>query len=50
MTDSPLVSIVIPAYNCEKFIVETLNSLFQQDYEHIEIIVDALKAAIRSIT
>lgn len=33
------VSIVIPAYNCEHFIVETLQSAQQQTYRDIEIIV-----------
>ena len=35
----PLVSILIPAYNAERFIAETLDSAFAQDYEEIEVIV-----------
>ena len=35
----PLISICIPAYNCEKYIRETLNCLCAQTYHHIEIIV-----------
>lgn len=35
----PLVSIVIPAYNSEKFIAETLESVFAQTYQIFEIIV-----------
>ncbi|MGK0599169.1 glycosyltransferase family 2 protein [Yokenella regensburgei] len=35
----PLVSILIPVYNRESFIKETLDSALAQDYENIEIIV-----------
>jgi glycosyltransferase involved in cell wall biosynthesis len=36
---NPLVSIIIPAYNAEKFILETINSALNQSYTPIEIIV-----------
>jgi glycosyltransferase involved in cell wall biosynthesis len=36
---SPLVSIVIPAYNCAAFIDEALQSVYRQTYSHWEIIV-----------
>lgn len=32
-------SIIIPAYNSAKTIVRTLESVFSQDYEHLEVIV-----------
>jgi len=35
----PLVSVVIPLYNSEKWIKETLLSVYKQSYENIEIIV-----------
>jgi len=35
----PLVSVCIPAYNAEKYIEHTLDSLFEQSYPNIEIIV-----------
>jgi glycosyltransferase involved in cell wall biosynthesis len=35
----PLVSVVIPLYNSEKWIKQTLLSVYQQTYENIEIIV-----------
>lgn len=39
MMKNPLVSIIIPIYNTEKYIYECLNSLINQSYSHIEIIV-----------
>jgi glycosyltransferase involved in cell wall biosynthesis len=36
---SPLVSVVIPAYNCAAFIGEALESIYRQTYKHWEIIV-----------
>ena len=39
LQDNPLVSICIPAYNCDKYIQETLNCLCNQTYSNIEIIV-----------
>lgn len=35
----PLVSIVIPAYNHEKYVQETIQSVIAQDYPRIELIV-----------
>lgn len=35
---NPLVSIIVPVYNTERYIRECLNSLIQQSYSHIEII------------
>ena len=35
----PLVSVIVPAYNGEKFIAQTLDSIINQDYENLEIIV-----------
>jgi len=34
-----LVSVVIPAYNCAKYIAETLESVIQQDYPKLEVLV-----------
>lgn len=36
---NPLVSIILPVYNCEKYIEKCLNSLLEQKYNNIEIIV-----------
>ncbi len=37
--DKPLVSVVVPVYNGEKYIEETLNSLKNQTYKNIEVIM-----------
>lgn len=37
--DTPLVSVIIPAYNAEEFIGETLTSIMNQSYQNLEIIV-----------
>jgi len=37
--NKPLVTIITPAYNCEKYIAQTIDSVLDQDYEEIEYIV-----------
>ncbi|MEW8956619.1 glycosyltransferase family 2 protein [Clostridium sp.] len=37
--EKPLVSVIIPCYNSEKYIKETLDSILNQSYPNIEIIV-----------
>lgn len=39
MTKEPLISIIIPCYNVEKYIKECLNSVISQTYENLEIII-----------
>lgn len=39
MQENPLVSIICLAYNHEKFVVEALNSVVQQNYSPIELII-----------
>ncbi len=38
-TDEPLVSVIIPLYNSEKYIADTLKSVLNQTYKNIEILV-----------
>jgi glycosyltransferase involved in cell wall biosynthesis len=39
MTDKPLVSVIIPCYNSGKTLDRTLNSIFEQSWSRIEIIL-----------
>lgn len=36
---NPLVSVIIPAYNAERFIAQTLDSVFAQTYQNYEVVV-----------
>lgn len=36
---NPLVSVVIPAYNAERFVAATLESVIAQTYRHLEVLV-----------
>jgi glycosyltransferase involved in cell wall biosynthesis len=47
----PLVSIIMPAYNCEKFIRQSLESILNQTYSNIEILIcdDASKDKTKKI-
>ncbi|UCP00016.1 glycosyltransferase [Metapseudomonas lalkuanensis] len=36
---NPLVSLVIPAYNAERYVAETIKSVLDQSYKNIEVIV-----------
>lgn len=39
MSNAPLISVVIPAYNAERFLAEAIESVHRQDYQPLEIIV-----------
>ena len=39
MNFSPLVSVIIPAYNHENYVQETIKSIIEQTYQNIELIV-----------
>ena len=35
----PLVSVLMPVYNSEEYLIEALDSLLGQDYENLEIFI-----------
>ncbi|WP_054942195.1 glycosyltransferase family 2 protein [Paenibacillus ihuae] len=39
MTNPPLVSVIVPSYNYEKFIVQSLESIVSQTYENLELVI-----------
>lgn len=39
MTDRPLVTVVIPAFNAEAFIAEAIESVLAQDHDSVEVVV-----------
>ncbi|KPW19455.1 Alpha-1,6-rhamnosyltransferase MigA, partial [Pseudomonas syringae pv. aceris] len=39
LSPSPLVSIVAPCYNAERFLEVAIQSIFAQDYKNFEVIV-----------
>ncbi|TOB02668.1 glycosyl transferase, partial [Vibrio parahaemolyticus] len=39
MDNLPLVSVVLPVYNCESFISDSVNSILKQTYRNIELII-----------
>lgn len=38
-TNNPLVSVLVPAYNHEKYILSAINSIIEQTYQNIELII-----------
>jgi len=39
MTEAPLISTVIPVFNCEKYLGAAIESILAQNYQPIQIIV-----------
>lgn len=39
MTNKPLISVIVPVYNTEKYIKDCLNSILTQTYTNLEVIV-----------
>ena len=41
MIKKPLVTVIIPAYNTEKYISKCLDSILVQSYQELEIIISS---------
>ena len=39
MMNEPLISIIVPIFNVEKYVPECVESIRQQDYKYIQIIL-----------
>lgn len=39
MTDMPMVSVVVPVYNTEKFLSKCIESILKQTYKKIELVL-----------
>lgn len=39
MKESPLVSVIIPVYNYDRYLAEAIESVLSQTYRHVEVIV-----------
>ena len=39
MEQTQLVSVIVPLYNAEKYIEETMESILNQTYKNIEIVI-----------
>ena len=47
--NQPLVSVIIPVYNSEEFIVETIESVIKQTYQNWEMIIVDDKSTDNSV-
>ena len=39
VTNGPLISVIIPVYNTERYLAKCLNSILNQSYQNLEVIV-----------
>lgn len=39
MKNNPLISVLMPVYNCADFVQDAVNSILEQTYKNIELII-----------
>ena len=39
VNDKPLITVLMPVYNCELYVLEAVNSILNQTYAHFEFLI-----------
>ena len=39
MLNQPLISVLMPVYNCENYVLEAVESILQQTYSNFELLI-----------
>ena len=51
ISQEPLITVIMPAYNVEKFLERSVNSVINQDYHNLDILIRTMapKTGIKKI-